>query len=222
MKVAVLLSGGKDSVYAAYLAQQYGWDVTEAIIIVPPSAESFMFHHPNARLALCIAEAMGIKPNVTIAKPGQEDELDSLSEAISRVDCRGIITGAIASDYQWSRINKVCQRLNRRCFSPLWRKEQRRVLWEEIHAGFDIRVVAVQAEGLGGEWLGAKLDFRALARLETVCKKHGINAAGEGGEYETIVLNGPNFEYGLEIDGSERRIGTAAAYLDISGLKSAN
>lgn len=219
MDAAVLLSGGKDSVYATYLGQQYGWDVDEAIIVVPPSSESFMFHHPDIGLAEEIANAMGLTPRVTAAKPGPEAELESLEQAIAGASADCIVTGAIASDYQWSRINRACHRLNRRCFSPLWRKDQRRVLWEEIHAGFDIRVVAAQAEGLGAEWLGAKLDFEALVRLDSVCKKNGINVAGEGGEYETIVLGGPNFKHALEIVRAKKRIEGASAYLDIGELR---
>ncbi|MFH0816621.1 MAG: diphthine--ammonia ligase [Methanobacteriota archaeon] len=219
MRLSLLLSGGKDSVYAAYLARQYGWTVDEAIIMVPPSAESFMFHHPNARLASEIAEAMGMHPIVVESSGDPEEELKPLEDAIAMTDAPGILTGAIASDYQWSRINRICEKLGKRCFSPLWRKDQLRVLREEVQAGFDIRIVAVQAEGLGREWLGAKLDFDSLPRLEALAKKHRLNVAGEGGEYETIVLNGPNFEYGLEIESSSQNWTGHSGRLDVTSLR---
>jgi ABC transporter with metal-binding/Fe-S-binding domain ATP-binding protein len=219
MRVSVLLSGGKDSVYAVYLARQYGWDVKDAIIIVPPSAESFMFHHPNARLASKIAEAMGLNPIVVESSGGPEEELGPLRDAISKTDAPGILTGAIASDYQWSRINMVCEKLGKRCFSPLWRKDQLRVLREEIAAGFDIWVVAVQAEGLGNDWLGAKLDADSLPQLEAVAKKHRLNVAGEGGEYETIVVGGPGFSRTLEIAAAEEKWSGLSGRLDITDLR---
>jgi diphthine-ammonia ligase len=219
MRVSVLLSGGKDSVYAAYLAWQYGWTVDDAIILVPPSAESFMFHHPNARLAADIAQAMGLNPIVVESSGNPEEELKPLEEAIAKTDAPGILTGAIASDYQWSRINKVCEKLGKRSFSPLWRKDQLRVLREEVQAGFDIRIVAVQAEGLGREWLGARLDSESLPKMEALARKHRLNVAGEGGEYETIVLNGPNFGYGLEIESSSVNWAGLSGRLDITGLR---
>ena len=219
MRVSALLSGGKDSVYAVYLARQYGWEVADAIIIVPPSAESFMFHHPNARLASKIADAMGLNPIVVESSGDAEEELRPLEDVIARTSAPGILTGAIASDYQWSRINKVCEALGKRCFSPLWRKDQLRVLREEIAAGFDIWVVAVQAEGLGRDWLGAKLDETSLPQLESVARKHRLNVAGEGGEYETIVVGGPGFSRTLEIAAAEEKWAGLSGRLDITDLR---
>jgi ABC transporter with metal-binding/Fe-S-binding domain ATP-binding protein len=218
MRVSVLMSGGKDSVYAAYLATQYGWQVEDAIIIVPPSADSYMFHHPNARLAADIARAMGLNPIVVESRGGPEEELAFLDEAISRTEAPGIITGAIASDYQWSRVNRACERMGKRCFSPLWRKDQMRVLREEVTAGFDIWVVAVQAEGLGHDWLGAKLDESSLPQLEAVARKHRLNVAGEGGEYETITLGGPIFKHLLEIEDASEVWQGASGRLDVRKL----
>jgi len=147
------------------------------------------------------------------------EEIGPLKDAISKTAAPGILTGAIASDYQWSRINKVCEALGKRSFSPLWRKDQLRVLREEIGAGFDIRIVAVQAEGLGREWLGARLDAASLPKLEAVARKHRLNVAGEGGEYETIVLGGPGFSRALEIESSAENWEGLSGRLDISGLR---
>ena len=33
MKVAALFSGGKDSVFAVYITQQYGWDVSHLVTL---------------------------------------------------------------------------------------------------------------------------------------------------------------------------------------------
>jgi ABC transporter with metal-binding/Fe-S-binding domain ATP-binding protein len=219
VRASVLLSGGKDSVYAAYLAQQYGWDVGEAIVIVPPSADSFMFHHPNAALAVEIAAAMGMEATAVESSGDPEGELAYLRDAISSSKATGIVTGAIASDYQWSRMNRVCADVGKRCFSPLWRKDQARVLREEVDSGFDIRIVAVQAEGLGREWLGAKLDAATASKLADVARGHRLNVAGEGGEYETIVLDGPNFKHCLAIDNSSESWSGISGRLDITALR---
>ncbi|MBI5000254.1 MAG: diphthine--ammonia ligase [Euryarchaeota archaeon] len=190
LRLAALFSGGKDSVYSIYLAQQYGWDVACSVVMVPERDDSHMFHVPNIALAPKVSEAMGIAPKVFRTSGEEERELDGLERALSNLDVDGVLTGAIASDYQWSRIHKVCHKLGLRAFSPLWRKSQERVVREELAAGFEIIITGVFAEGLGQDLLGDRLSEDAISKMSNI---KGLNIAGEGGEYETLVLDGPNF-----------------------------
>jgi diphthine-ammonia ligase len=203
MNVAALFSGGKDSTYAVYLAQQRGWNVTLLITMVPEKGESYMFHVPNIGLCDMLAEAMGI-PHSTCSTLGKEEkELDDLKKALGGRDVEGIITGAIASDYQSTRIDRLCHELGMKSFSQLWRWDQESVLKDILAAGFKVIIVGVYADGLGREWLGRELDSAALGELKKISKKNRINISGEGGEFETLVLDGPNFLRRLEILESE-------------------
>jgi len=190
MRLAALFSGGKDSVYSIYLAQQCGWDVACSVIIFSERDDSHMFHVPNIVHAPLVSKAMGIPPMIFTTSGEEERELDDLERALSGLDVDGVLTGAIASDYQWSRVNKVCHGLGLRTFSPLWRKAQERVVREELSAGFEIIFTGVFAEGLGEDLLGKRLSEDAIAQMTDI---KGLNIAGEGGEYETLVLDGPNF-----------------------------
>ena len=49
MKLAALFSGGKDSTYAIYLAQQQGHEIKCLLTIHPKSEESHLLHHPNLK-----------------------------------------------------------------------------------------------------------------------------------------------------------------------------
>jgi diphthine-ammonia ligase len=198
MRAAVLFSGGKDSVYATYIAQQQHFDVVGTITIVPSVSDSYMFHVPNARFASAISSAMGI-PNLTVEVPSERDELQVLSQAIKSMRVDAVITGAIASDYQMFRINFVCEELGVRVFSPLWHKDQEMLFREIVGAGFDVRMVGVAADGLDESWLGRKIDSKAIDDLVALQRKRRINVSGEGGEFETITLDGPNFLKTLEI-----------------------
>ncbi|MFO7958069.1 MAG: TIGR00289 family protein, partial [Candidatus Brocadiia bacterium] len=60
MKVAALLSGGKDSVYSIFLAQSMGWSVEETITVIPENPESWMFHYPNAEISKVQSRLMNI------------------------------------------------------------------------------------------------------------------------------------------------------------------
>ncbi len=204
MKLAALFSGGKDSAFAIYIAQQYGWEITHLITLVSRSQESYMFHVPNIHLTEALAEAMNI-PLVKHETAGEkEEELEDLKAALSIPGIDGVLTGAIASDYQWSRINRVCYDLNLRVFSPLWRKDHAMLVKDMIDAGFEIMIVGVYAYGLDEKWLGRTLDMDAFDELLELRERYGISPAGEGGEFETLVLNAPYFKKRLVIDEMEK------------------
>src|SRR3989304_3603554 len=67
----------------------------------------------------------------------------------------GIVVGAIASDYQHSRVHRVADELGLRVFAPLWRLEPEALLRDYLAAGMRVLVVGVFAEGLGPEGLRA-------------------------------------------------------------------
>jgi diphthine-ammonia ligase len=218
MRAAVLFSGGKDSVYATYIAQQQHFDVVGTITIIPSVSDSYMFHVPNARFASMISSAMGI-PNLTAEVPSEQDELLILSRAIESMGVDAVITGAIASDYQMFRINFVCEELGVRVFSPFWHKNQEMLFREIVGAGFDVRMVGVAADGLDERWLGRLIDSNAIDDLVTLRRKRRINVSGEGGEFETIVLNGPNFTKRLEIASCSADWHTQSGVLRINALR---
>lgn len=218
MRAAVLFSGGKDSVYATYIAQQQLFDVVGTITIIPSALDSYMFHVPNARLAPVVSGAMGL-PNLSIELAEGEDELDGLRRGIEEFDVGAVITGAIASDYQMFRINLVCEPLGVKVFSPLWHKRQEVLLREIVGAGFDVRVVGVAAEGLDEKWLGRTIDEKAIDELVSLSKKRGIHVSGEGGEFETIVLDGPNFRKKIGINSCRANWSRSSGALCISALR---
>ncbi len=199
MNVAALFSGGKDSTYAIYLAQQRGWTVGPLITMIPEHGESYMFHIPNIGLTGMLAEAMGLGHSEFTTEGKEEEELEDLKIALANRDVAGVLTGAIASDYQTTRIDRLCHELGMRSFSPLWRWNQRHVLEDMAAAGFKTIIVGVYAEGLGEDWLGRELDENALKELDAISEKYSINISGEGGEFETLVIDGPNFLKKLEI-----------------------
>ncbi|MFQ5911118.1 MAG: diphthine--ammonia ligase [Thermoplasmata archaeon] len=197
MRVASLFSGGKDSTYALFLAQQMGWTV-EALVAIIPERDSMMFHHPNIELTELHSKALDIP--LERKEVGSEEELEALEEVLSRLDVDGLVVGAIASDYQHTRINGICHRIGLRTYAPIWRRSQEAVLRDEVTAGFEILVVGVSAEGLTEEWLGKRLEGNDLEEFISLSKRARFNVSGEGGEYETLVLDGPNFRKRIEIE----------------------
>jgi ABC transporter with metal-binding/Fe-S-binding domain ATP-binding protein len=202
MRVASLFSGGKDSTYALFLAQQMGWSVKSLVTIVP-ERDSMMFHFPNIELARIHSEALDIP--LVMQEAESREELDVLEETLGQLNIEGLVLGAIASDYQHTRINEICHRIGLRTYAPLWRRSQETVLRDEADAGFEMVIVSVSAEGLTEKWLGRRLSKENLEKFIALSRRARFNVAGEGGEYETLVLDGPNFHMRVEIEAATTR-----------------
>ena len=200
-RVISLLTGGKDSVYSLYYAISQGWEVPETLTICPKVDETLMYHYPNARLAELSSKAMGVRNyRLELDKQGEDKELEVLFSYLSdRRDVDGIVTGAIKSEYQRTRFDRVCEELGIRSISPLWRKDEMALLREMIEFGMEIIIVGISAEGLGKEWLGRKLDLNSLRNLERLSEEFGFNPSGEGGEFETLVVDAPFYRIKIDI-----------------------
>lgn len=207
MKLGLLFSGGKDSTYAGYLAEKHGHEISCLISILSENPESFMFHTPSIKKVEKQAQAMKIPIVLKKTKGEEELELDDLEKAIARAikdyKIEGIITGAVESVYQATRIQKICAKYNIECFNPLWQKNQIELLKELIKNKFDVIITGVFAEGFDETWLGRKIDKDMIEELKLLSKKHSINPAFEGGEAETFVLNCPLFSKGLKVTDKE-------------------
>ena len=171
--------------------------------MVPERRDSWMFHHAAVEWTSLQADAVGV-PLVTTKTSGvKEEELTALRQSLSKlvtslgIEC--IVTGAIASEYQKSRIGRICDQLGIRAISPLWGINPRRLLTEQIEMGFEFVLTACMAMGFNQSWLGRVIDVEALNELEDISERYGINLAFEGGEAETFVTDAPIFTKRIRI-----------------------
>lgn len=204
MKLAALFSGGKDSTYSIYLAKQAGHEVKYLATVISENPDSFMYHTPNIGMTFLQSQCLGIQL-VSVRSSGEkEKEVEDLKKLLKGLQIEGVLAGAIASKYQYERVKKVCDELSLKTVTPLWEIDQGKLLKKMIESGFEIILTAVAAEGLGEKWLGRKIDLKALKELKRLNKKYGINIAGEGGEYESLVVDCPLFQRRIEITDSEK------------------
>lgn len=205
MRLGVLFSGGKDSCLALHRAAERE-EVVCLITVVPDNPESFFFHTPNLHITNLQARAMGL-PLVTRSTPGvEEEELVDLQavieEAVDAHGIEGIVTGAVASVYQATRVQRVCADLGLWCFNPLWQMDQLALLDQLLEGGYQVMVTGVFAPPLDESWLGRFIDRDTRDVLAALWESHGINPAGEGGEIETTVLDAPLFGGRIEVRSS--------------------
>lgn len=203
MKVGVLFSGGKDSCYATYLLKKEGKEIACLISIFSKNKESYMFHTPSIEKVKKQAEKMSLPILIKKTEGKKEEELKDLENAIisaiKKYKIEGIITGALDSKYQASRIQNICDKLKIKCFNPLWQKNQIELLEELIKNKFEVIIVGVFAYPLDEKWLLNKIDKEFILKVEKLQEKYGINPAGEGGEFESFVVNCPLFKEKIKI-----------------------
>lgn len=194
MKIGALVSGGKDSIYAMYKLFK---DVKCIITIKSLNPDSFMYHTPNIDLVKLQAHSIGLPIIFKETKGEKELELNDLKlaiqEAIKKYNIDGVVCGALYSNYQKERLEKICKELNIKLYSPLWHMNPEKELREILKAGFKFNIVKVACDGLDNSWL-KEITEKDIDKLIELSKKYRFNPAGEGGEYESFVTDGPIFK----------------------------
>jgi diphthine-ammonia ligase len=226
LRLGVLYSSGKDSNYALWIIQKQKYDIKCLITIKSRNTDSYMYHTPNIELASLQAEALGIPIIIQETEGEKEKELAELEKALleakKKFKIEGVVTGALYSNYQRERIEKICNKLGLKVFSPLWHANQEIELREILQNGFKVIMTAIAAEGLDKSWLGRELSEKDVDKLVLLEKKIGLNVAGEGGEYESLVLDGPNFLKKIVIEKSriaEESRNTAKLIIEKAGIR---
>ncbi len=213
MNVACLITGGKDSIYACYVAKHYGWNI-KYLIGIKPKKLSWMYHMENIHILPLVAKAMQLPLLIKESEAEKEKEIDDLKELIEKANVEGIVSGAIASEYQRTRIEKICHEIGVKSFTPIWHKKQEIILDDLIKANFKVIITAVASYGLNEKWLGREINENCVNELKLLNKKYGINVAGEGGEYETLVLYCPLYKKRIRIISAEKVWnGTRGSYI---------
>ena len=103
----------------------------------------------------------------------------------------GLVVGALRSDYQKTRIERMCHRLGIKSFCPLWHHDSITHMHDLVNHNHKVMMTSVTSDGLGEEWLGRILDLENLKELQQLAEKYRFNIDGEGGEFETAVLDAP-------------------------------
>lgn len=209
MKVGVLFTGGKDSTYALFKTK---YNVKCLITMASENPHSYMFHTPNINLVKLQAKALNLPLIYKKTKGKKEEELKDLKKAtqlaIKKYKIQGIVSGAIESNYQKQRIDKICKELNLKSLTPIWHINPLKYLNSLIKYKFQIIITAISAEGLTKDWIGKEITKKTIEELKKLNKKYKLHLALEGGEAETLVIDCPLFKKRLKIIKADKAIDT--------------
>ncbi|KAK8088862.1 Diphthine--ammonia ligase [Apiospora hydei] len=129
-----------------------------------------------------------------------EDETESLIPLLRSViaahpEANAVCTGAILSTYQRTRVESVALRLGLCTTSVNQMTRSCSARWSP--RGLEARIVKVASAGLEDDFLWENVaSERSIQRVKRVLRKFGGggrgSVLGEGGEFETLVVDGPS------------------------------
>ena len=187
---------------ALYNALEAKEDVMYLLSMKSRNDESYMFHVPNIHITDLLSEALDI-PIISAETDGiKEEELKDLKrefENLKSLGVEAIYTGALFSVYQKSRIEKLCDEVGLKAISPYWHVDELEYMRNIVSLGFKIIICGVAAWGLDESWLGRVIDDETIDELVKINEKYQVNIAFEGGEAETLAIDGPIFKKRIKI-----------------------
>ncbi len=77
--------------------------------------------------------------------------------------------------------------------------DQEKEMRQLLALGFRFIFSSVAAYGLNSKWVGHIITENDIERLVKLKEKIGLNVAGEGGEFESFVIDAPMYKKKIDI-----------------------
>jgi uncharacterized protein (TIGR00290 family) len=145
MKAAGLFSGGKDSLYAIYLAEKQGIKVEHLICLFHTFPSP---HVENIDALKILAESM--KRSFIIIDLLKGEFVDVLKRL--RVDA--LIAGDVLIEQHVSYLEKICSEAGLSLLEPLFGRKTLDLFYEIFNSGFKAVIIGVNPRYLGGRMVG--------------------------------------------------------------------
>ncbi|KAG6073327.1 hypothetical protein E4U15_006487 [Claviceps sp. LM218 group G6] len=144
------------------------------------------------------------------SSPDETESMLSLLRAVKahHPEANALCSGAILSTYQRTRVESVALRLGLTPLSYLWKypilpsgpdvhlADEAQLLRDMADAGLDARIIKVASAGLEEKHLWERVTSeKGVSRIKASLRRFGFTEGatlGEGGEFETLVLDGPD------------------------------
>lgn len=190
-------SGGKDSCLALHRSKGTGLEPVCLLTMMCDDADRSRSHGLKRSVVEAQANAMGIE--LVTRSVSWDSYEEAFIDALKEIRLKGVDTGIFGDiDLRDHRdwVERVSAEADMSAVLPLWQENRSQMVRECLEAGIDARIVSCRADVMDKSFLGRPLTFELALELESM----GIDACGENGEFHTVVVNGPMFRLGLELE----------------------
>lgn len=199
-KCVVSWSGGKDSALA--LNSLLSNNLFEVVALLTSfdieSAESQM-HFINKTFIQKQANSLSLPlyvMNVATGTPhSYEEEMQKTADYFRSLGVSHFGFGDIHLESVKKYREELFAKLNMGLLFPLWGMSSQQLMSSFYESGLKARIVVVQADKLGQQYIGQDLTRELVSNFPAV-----IDICGENGEYHTFVYDGPNFSKAINLD----------------------
>jgi diphthine-ammonia ligase len=216
-RAVVLWTGGKDCNLALHEAKKKGYEMIALITFAMGDAR--FLAHP-IQVMKQQARALNI-PHVIV--PVNEPYKKSYEEAIAAIkimfEIETIVTGDIAEIHgntNWITDRSAPSGVD--VYLPLWHLEREQILQKLLDLDFKTIFSCVKEPWFTTEWLGKSLTAETLDGLKKLRQVNGVDMCGEQGEYHTLVLDGPEYNYELNIGSFTAKKDNTIMYMEIENI----
>lgn len=202
MDVAILYSGGKDSTFAIDDAKSKGWNIKYLLSVKPVRTDCYLFHFATVEHTPVLAKALNIPHTLLrcdVADPKKEAELIRHHVlAAEKIDAL-VLGGTGLQETQIRSLQEAMLPSGIEVFAAHSGQDHDVVMEQMIEKGYDIRITQIASDGLDRSWLGRKIDKATLEEMKIRADQFGFHVGGEGGYFDTFVVDGPIFSHRIEI-----------------------
>lgn len=195
-KFVLSYSGGKDCLLAMYRKIKEGWKPIALLTTVKKSTPESWTHGLSYDLLEKVSKSLDL-PIIYVecdACEYEEKFEEKLKEA-KNMGAEYVVYGDIDIELhrQWGvdRATNVGLKYE----FPLWQEDRETLVHEVIDSGFKAIIKKVNLDCMDKDFVGKTLTKELVEKI----KDTGSDACGENGEYHTIVIDGPIFNYKIEI-----------------------
>lgn len=202
-------SGGKDACLALYNMVQQGHRPQGLLTMMNETGALSRAHHLPKTLIKQQANALGLNCiTQATAKADYQTRYQSALHAVKQQGVDYLVLGDIdlQAHRDWQENQQATTEVTP--LFPLWHQNHKTLVEAFINAGFNATIIAILPEKVPREFLGKSLNQETITQLESL----GIDVCAEGGEFHTVVTDGPLFSQPIELDLTRAQLCTTGDY----------
>ena len=208
MNAVALFSGGKDSLYAVYLAEEQGITVDNLITMLPnlpwPSP-----HAENIEALKILAKSMS-KRHIIV----DFNKENALIESLKNLEVDALIAGDINVEAHLTGLRDVCNKTGLELIEPIYGRDTTELFHEIFGLGFKALISGVNLKYLNEKWLGFLMSEETGAGF--LSKIGNVDPLGENGEFHTLVLECPLYNKPFKVKSVKKKTGKDMAFLTVT------